>query len=217
MPLRRFSVPVLALLGIVAMGGLTPATAQEATPLAGTGVACDVEPRSADELLALWYGDADTSDATPVSGGEGRTEAEPSTAAEVTIPLGEPADAETVAAVTQTIDLVFACFASGDVLRAYALFTDDLATLFGPEPGTPREEAEAFLAGDLGEDDEGEESQVIAVASVMMLGDGRVSTFVVDRYAAGDAVTYVVFEEVDGRWLADEVVEFPIPGEEDGG
>ncbi len=118
--------------------------------------------------------------------------------------------------MTETMNQVFACFASGDILRSYALFTDDLAALFGPEPGTPREEAEAFLAGG-GEEEEGEESQVVAVASVMILEDGRVSAFVVDRYAEGDAMTYVVFEEVDGRWLADEVVEFPIPGEEDGG
>lgn len=213
---RRIPIPVisLALAGTIALGGLAPVLAQGATPIADTDVACDVEPRSAAELLALWYGDADAPDATPVAAGGSQEET--STAPEVTIPLGEPPDAETVAAVTETLNQVFACFAAGDVLRAYALFTDDLATLFGPEPGTPREEAEAFLASDMGEEEEGQESEVVAVASVMVLEDGRVSAFVVDRYAAGDALTYVVFEEVDGRWLADEVVEFPIPGEEGG-
>ena len=201
----------IALAGVMGASAMVPAIAQDASPVAGSQVACDVEPRSADELLALWYGDADASAATPVAAGE------ESTPAEVTIPLGEPADAETVAGVTETIDQVFACFAAGDVLRAYALFTDDLATQFSPPPGTPREEAEAFLTGGFGEEDEeGTESDVVAVASVMVLDDGRVSAFVVDRYEAGDAMTYVVFEEVDGRWLADEVVEFPIPGEENG-
>lgn len=210
--MHRLVVALLVACSLVLFGP-TGARAQDASPIAEGAVPCEVEPRSADELLDLWYGDADTSDATPVTAGGSQEEEE--TAAEITIPIGEPADTETVAGVTQTIHEVFACFSQGDVLRSYALFTDDLARLFGPEPGTPREEAEAFLAGDFGEEEEGEESEVVSVASVMVLEDGRVSAFVADRYEAGDAMTYVVFEQVDGRWLVDEVIEFPIPGEED--
>ncbi len=209
---RLVVLPVLALVlaGMMGMGGLAQAVAQDATPVGQAGVTCEAEPRSADELLALWYGDANAPDATPVAA-QASPVMEQEAANEITIPIGEPADAETVAAVTETLYQVMACFAAGDILRSYGLFTDDLAQLFGPEPGTSRADAEAFLAGG-GEDGGEEQSEVVSVANVMVLEDGRVGAFVVDRYETGDALTYVVFEDVGGRWLADEVIEFPNAG-----
>lgn len=138
-----FTVALLALVG----GSTLPALAQDATPGAGPSqfpfppdpADCTVEPRSADDLLALWYGP----DGSPVAV-EADSASDESTT-EVTIPVGAPADEATVTAVTDTVRGVFACFAGGNTLGAYAFFTDDLAQLFGPEPGTPREEAEAFL------------------------------------------------------------------------
>ncbi len=117
---------------------------------------------------------------------------------------------------------VFACFAAGDALRAYALFTDDLARQFGPEPGTPREEAEAFLAAPLEEaTPEGEavggdaaEGQIVAVTDVMELADGRVGAFAVDRSEGELSTVYVIFERQEDRLLADEVFEFGTGGEE---
>jgi hypothetical protein len=77
-------------------------------PVAGTGATCDVAPRSLPgiESLAL---------ATP-AGGE--------TAATVAVP-GAPADAATMAAVTDTVAGFVTCLNDGDQLRALAYMTDD--------------------------------------------------------------------------------------------
>ena len=129
-----------------------------------------------------------------------------------------------------TVGEVFACFEAGDALRASALFTDDLARQFGPEPGTPREEAEAFLTGGFpkeatpvatpeGEPVGGEAagSQIVAVTDVMELADGRVGAFVVTREAGEFGTAYVVFEREGDRLLADELIEFAPAGDEEGG
>ena len=143
----------------------------------------------------------------------------------VTIPLGPRADEATAAAVAATVSEVFACFEAGDALRAYALFTDDLARQFGPEPGTPREEAEAFLTGGFPEEatPEGEPvggeaagAQIVAVTDVMELPDGRVGAFAVDQEAGDYGTVYVMFERQGDRLLADELVEFALFGDEEG-
>lgn len=209
-PARLALVAALALLaplGVAAAQDATPGAGADRFPVTPDPAACAVEPRAADELLALWYGP----DGSPVAGagamgGAGGTE--------VTIPLGPPADAATAEAAAATVEAVFACFAAGDALRAYALFTDELAVAFGPEPGTPREEAAAFLAAPM-EMDEGEgvggeaaRAQILAVTDVMELADGRVGAFAVDREGGEASTVYVVFEREGGRLLADELIEF---------
>ncbi len=144
-------------------------------------------------------------------------------ATEATIPLGPRADEATAAAVAATVSEVVACFEAGDALRAYALFTDDLARQFGPSPGTPREEAEAFLAVPMeeatpaGEPVGGEvtESQIVAVTDVMALTDGRVGAFVVTREEGQLDTVFIALEREGDRLLADELVEFATLG--DGG
>ena len=223
--MRRFSVlflSIVMLLGTIVVGGDAVVAGQDATPAAGEDdfplvadpALCTVEPRSTEELLDLWF----PAEGSPVAEATG-AEDEPPT--EVTIPVGAPVDDEAVmAGVTATVHEVFSCFEAGDVLRAYALFTDDLARQFGPEPGTPREEAEAFLAGGFPEEatpdgeavggDVPEEFQIVAVTDVMDLADGRVGAFVVDE----EGTAYVIFEQTGDRWLVDEVIEFSF-GEED--
>ena len=136
-------VVVLLSLAVVGPAGTraqdaTPGTGAAAFPITPDPADCQVAPRSADELLALWYGP----DGSPVA-----TAATPpaEAATEVTVPLGPRADEASAAAVAATVGEVFACFEAGDTLRAFALFTDDLARRFGPEPGTTREEAEEFI------------------------------------------------------------------------
>src|SRR3712207_324981 len=114
------SMVVLLLAALAVAGGVAPVAAQDATPGAGAAqfpitpdpADCTVEPRSADELLALWYDPAGTPLAVP-----GTPTAEQATS--VTIPLGPPADEATAAAVVAAASEVFACFAAGDALRAY--------------------------------------------------------------------------------------------------
>lgn len=208
---------LLAALGLVMLALPTRALAQDATPVApGTfplqadPAACTVEPATVEELLAYWYDES----GTPIAAPDGM-DAGMDMPSEVAIPVGERADAATVAEVTNVVHQVFSCFAAGDALRAYALFTENLARMFGPEPGTAREDAEAFLTMTPEPETDGEVSEIVAITDVMVLDDGRVGAFVVDR--TGDTVTtvYAIFAQEDGRWLVDDVIEFS-PFEEDG-
>ena len=198
-------IGLLAALAIV--GWHAPAAAQDATPkpaadefpISPDPADCQVEPRTVDELIALWYGPGGSAVATP---------AEEAAATEVSIPIGSPADEATTADIVATVREVFACFETGDFLRATALFTDDLARIFGPGPGVSEEDARAFLAAPEPAT-EAEASLIVAIADVMVLADGRVGAFVVDRSADdGTHVGYVVLEHQGDRWLADEDIEF---------
>ena len=172
--MRRLLVPIsfsVALTELV-VGGTLPAIAQDATPDAGAAqfsftpdpADCAGEPRSADDLLALWYAPDGSPVAVEVDPGTDESETE------VTIPIGAPADDATVVAVTDTVGGVFACFEAGNALGAYALFTDDMAQRFGPEPGTPREGrsvSHGRLDPDLDPDEVGSGSQILGITDVM--------------------------------------------------
>jgi hypothetical protein len=217
--MRRLIVSLVLCFGLLAVGVVGPlgAVAQEATPVADQfpmtpdPAACTGEAAGVEELLGLWY----DAEGTPVAiGGEATPEAGIGMMA-VPVPIGEPADDATRAAVIETVSQVFACFAAGDVLRAYALFTDNLARQFGPEPGTTREDAEAFLTMEP-QAEEGQ-GQIIAITDVMSLADGRVGAFVVDRSEGIDTTVYVMFSQEGDRLLIDDLIEFsPSDDEMDG-
>ena len=97
------------LAAIVAAVMAAPVAAQDTTPEAGAMVfpidadpaACQVEPRSTDELLALWY----TPEGSPVPaatpmGGDQVTS--------LTLPVGAPADEATRSEVVSAVSEVFA-------------------------------------------------------------------------------------------------------------
>ncbi|MGH2559275.1 MAG: hypothetical protein ACRDJH_09435, partial [Thermomicrobiales bacterium] len=86
------------------IGGMDGAFgAQEATP----GMVCDVAPRSLDEL--------------PSPTGRPVVTAQ----APAALPDGEQVDAETVAALEETLRLARACAEAGDLPRLLALYSDD--------------------------------------------------------------------------------------------
>jgi hypothetical protein len=205
--MRRLTM-LIALLCVVTFVSPGFVSAQEASPVAG-GTACTVEPRTADELLALWYAD----DGTPI--GTWATPVAEEEVTELTIPIGAPADEATTTAITAVVEQVFACFDAGEQLRAFALFTDNLATMFGPEPGTSFEDAQAFLTAPAEPAPPGEESEIVAVSNAVMLADGRVGAFVIERYAGVVTVSYGIFVQDGDGWLVDEVIEFPSPIDEE--
>jgi hypothetical protein len=205
------------LAAIVAAVMAAPVAGQDSTPEAGAmafpinadPAACQVEPRSTDELLALWY----TPEGSPVPaatpmGGDQVTS--------LTVAVGAPADEATRSEVVSAVSEVFACFAAGDFVRATALFTDDLVRSFGGEPGTTIEDARAFLEAspEAGMEGDGEET-VIAITDVMDLGDGRIGAFVVDESGGELDTVYAIFEREGDRLLVDEIIDFALrPGEE---
>jgi hypothetical protein len=203
--MHRLIVVLMSLLSLVVAGGIqgAVAVAQDASPAAGAQqfplvadpALCTGEPRDTEELLNLWFPE----DGTPTDAPSDEMPAE------VTIPLGPRIEDEAIiAAVTTTVHQVFSCFAAGDVARAYALFTDDLAIQFGPEPGTTREDAQAFVEASPMPEDPEQQTRILAVTDVMQLEDGRVGAFAVDEVGTA----YVIFEQVGDRWLVDEVIEF---------
>ncbi len=211
------SVALVVVLFALALLGPTVALAQDATPVAVAGdaidpVECQVEGRTADELIALWYQEND--EGTPVLATP--EAAEPM--ALVPVPLGEPADAETVAGVSATVREVFACFNAGDFGRATALFSENLVRQFGPSPEESPEDVRAFLEAAEPAPEEAR-IQLLAVTDVAVMEDGRVGAFVVSVDPTvppeGAEAALVVFVEAGDRWVVDEVVEF-VPAEEGG-
>ena len=216
LPVSRLAASSLA--AILAAVMAAPVAAQDATPAAGAmafpitpdPAACQVEPRSTDELLALWY----TPEGSPVPAATPTWGAQTTS---LTLPVGPPADEATTNEVVGTVSEIFACFAAGDFPRATALFTEDLVRGFGGEPGTTVEDARAFLEATPTAGMEGGDERLIAITDVMDLGDGRVGAFVVDESVGQLDTVYAVFERQADRLLVDEIIDFaPRPGEEEG-
>lgn len=198
--MRQLIVLVSALL-VLATGELIGAAAQAATPSPGSEVpgseACQVVPRSPDFILALA--------GTPAAGR--------ATPAAAPTPDGEAADAETVEGITATMQEVVACFNAADLLRAFALFSDDYFRRLIPEGPV----GEAFTAFLTSAPAPVTRMDVQSVQDVRVLADGRVGALVVlvDPRAPkseDEGRRFVVFVMVDDRWLIDEVIDFPASG-----
>jgi hypothetical protein len=187
----------------------TSASAQnDATPTAGTPVAgevldpalCTVEPRPAEELLALATPAA--SPATPAA-----------TPATPEIPFGAfagtPADAETAAAYTAFVRQFWACNGHPEFSRVLALITDeevrqafapeDLVAIAQPAEGTPEPGADS------------DPTTLFAVLGIELLSDGRVGAYsVVDTPfdPLVVEVNYLIAAETADGWRLDEFVCF---------
>jgi hypothetical protein len=121
---------------------------------------------------------------------------------------GDPADAETVAAITSTVREALACRNAGDYLRAYALFTPEMiAQLFGGPATIDPEVIVAAVEGPrpvpparrLG---------IVAITDVVTLPDGRVGAFVETATQRRNFRDYLFFERdpQGDRWLIDRSV-----------
>lgn len=207
--MRRFLVLFFVLVPVISVGIASPVQvlAQDATPTAAQFPmvadpgACTGEPADINALLDAWYG----AGASPVAV-SGAPDGMAST--EITIPVGSPATDEVTAEIVSVVVGVFSCFAAGDAARAYGYFSEDLARAFGPEPGTPREDAEAFMTGTPQPETEDERSTIVAITDVMMLSEGRVGAFVVEGFAGQSLTSYAIFVQQDERWVVDEIIEF---------
>jgi hypothetical protein len=212
----RYLVAMVALSLALAFAVARPVRgAQNATPAAGIGEAidpaeCRAEPRSPDEQIALWY--APDAAGTPVLAAPAPDQDRFPTS--VPVPLGEPADAATVAAVTATVREIIACINSGHVTRAFWLFTDDLVRHLGPPPGTSVEDARAFLTAPVDPLPTELRLRLIAVTDVSVMADGRIGAIVIYDDPTGPPegleTELLIFVEESGRWLVDGIAEFTV-------
>jgi hypothetical protein len=198
---KSTTLTAAALTGTIAFALAAPAAAQDASPVPGAAMAvCAAEPRDVEELIGFYFSPEGTPLATPTMA---------TVDAESALPSGDPADAETVAAVSAVIIEMFACFGEQQYARAFSLMTDDLARQFGPDVADPSEdtpdEVRALLETQLAATPSpaGVQAAIEPARDVRVLSEGRVGgVWQID----GDAV-FVVFERQDDRWLLDEVVD----------
>ena len=207
-------VALVVVLLALALVGPALARAQEATPGAGADqfpltpdpAECQVEPRDIEEFVGI------AAQATPT----GETAATQT----VEVPIGELADAETVAAVTATTREIFACFNAGDFRRAFSLLTDDAIRGFSEVDPIPEEELRGFLGATPEAIPTEGRSTILAITDVVLLTDGRVGALVASvdpmQPEEGPTTVHLTFVEEDGRWLVDEFVEFHTHPEEEG-
>lgn len=197
----RFAA-VCCLLGTLVGGGDSGVSAQ-ATPAADSRdvpalEACTVEPR-AFPLFPAGVGQREAATPAPV---------ETPPAAPYSPPAGEVADAATVASVTSTVRESIACRNAGELLRAYALFTQDMIVeLFGG-PGTVDPELGRVVAEGARQVPPGRRLAIVTITDVVALADGRAGAVVVTESGRREFRDFLIFERdaESDRWLIDETV-----------
>ncbi len=158
--------------------------------------ACTVAPRTLDEIAEL---------------AKSRVPQQPPNATEAD---GSPADPETVAGITSSVEQMVACSNAGDILRRLAVYSDDRIRYAYPDGPTSALEA---MAADPLPVQPLERVAITDIENVTTLPDGRVSArIVVDNPAAhshdpnvAQAATQqeaarLIFVQEDGSWRVDE-------------
>jgi len=190
---RLWILALVLLLGLATRG----ATAQEATPtdafVTPDPAACQVEPRTVDELRAfIATAEAATIAATPEA-----------------LPAGEPADDATVAAVTATLHEVTACENANAFLQVFALYTDDYLLR---QMATQDVNPDALILFELPIDPQEPEYRIsIAITDITVLPDGRANAAVsisIPNPLGGtiDSTMNYLLVEQDGQWLVDDII-----------
>lgn len=185
-------------------------SAQDATPtvdLSPNADECVIEPRTIEELQAV-YGEPQ-----PDGAGEATSLAMSATPGIDALPIGEPADDETIAEVTTAIRRQFACFNGGDHLRSLSGVTDDfLMTQVGL--ALFDEGFVALLENDPVVLPEEDQTELLGIRAVTVYEDGRVGALVDYRAGFGEVegidgfeTDLWIFVKVDGIWLLDESFE----------
>lgn len=185
------TVMIVVILMATLLASWNAVAAQTASPVASPEVvACDVEPRTREDLVQL-----SQSAATPA--GDEYDESLVGTLWDE----GAAADDQTQAAIESALALIETCTESGSVAQLIALYTDDYVVreVLATEPvqivpGAPE------AAPSTGTPEVASPERI--VREVRTLSDGRVAAQV-ERDGRAEIV---VFAEVDGLWLADAIV-----------
>jgi hypothetical protein len=195
---RKLSVPILMLLFCLAATGSTPAkpATPEAYPVAPDPSECIAQPASSEEIATILGTAVPEPAGSPVP---------------FVIPPGRPADPETSAEVIATLRQLFACANAGDALRVASFYTDDFVRdFFG---GVPLGDLLEFLAAAPEPEPEAQKRIIIRFGQVQILPGGRAGVVIVldepddPRIEEPD---FAILEQVDGRWLVDEIHEDPV-------
>ena len=195
---RRFLLAILVAVVSLVLLGAPGVAAQAGTPAAGLDVPaaeeCTVEPRSEDELRALFREVV----ATPVLDFPA---ASPTPAVP---PSGEPADTQIVAEINATWRLYIACINDGDQARTFAVLTDDMVRrqlVVDIAFGVTEDALFAYLAATPIPLPPDQGAPFVPFADARLLDDGRVAVVGPGDQGRGDVRIFV--KEGD-RWLLDD-------------
>lgn len=204
---RRSVCSLLLAVGVLVAIGPMPARAgSPATPDAPLPDLCTVAPLAFDDLNAIIERGAATPAAGPTPAQAGRDGVVPAG-------TGVPADVENE--IADVVREYVACQNAGELLRAYALYTDDyLARLFIRQGVWGRAAYDA-LATPMPDDDR-EPTAILGVRGVRLLPDGRVGATVTITYASIPMPKTFFFTFVrDGAgWAIDDIlgeISFSVP------
>lgn len=131
------------------------------------------------------------------------------------VPPGDPAPAAAEAAVRGVVRAYVACQNAGELLRAYALYSDAyLGRLFARQGEW--DEAAFFGLATPRPNPPDERSAIVEVAGVRLLPDGRVGATVTIAYQSipMPKTFFFTFVEEGDRWAIDDIlgeVSFSVP------
>ena len=184
--------------------GTAAATAQDAPakgePAVPEPARCVAEPRPIEDLEE-YVGAGDRVGAAVAS-------ASP-TADEATSDAGEPADPETVAGATETIETLYACYNANDYPRAFALFTDAGLERALPGFGLTAKDL-AYLAEQPEPVPAPKEAwRAVAVREVTALPDGRLRASFAESAPNGQLTGVAVLVEAEGDYRIDDLSTTP--------
>ena len=126
-------------------------------------------------------------------------------------PQGEPADEETVAAITATVRESIACRNAGDYARMLVFFTPAMLVELYGSPATVDPEVLRGIQEGPRPVPETRRLRIEAIEEIVMLPDGRVGALVETSTARREFRDYLyfVFDAESSRWLIDGSVPLP--------
>ncbi len=122
--------------------------------------------------------------------------------------VGQPADAETVAAVMTLAREATACGNLGDYRRVFALYTDNGLRVFAADRGMAAEQIAGLPCRDAGPLPR-RSWQGVRVRDVRIQSDGRVTGFIDFRSPEGIGTVFVALVQQGDRYLVDSEVVVP--------
>ena len=196
-PRRCLPVIVVALCAFV-VAGASGAGAQDGSPVASPDVPapaeCTVQPRSTEELRALFREVA----ATPVR------DAPAASPTPAVAPTGTSADAQTVAEINATWRQLTACINKGDQARMFALYSDAMVRrqfVVDVAFGVTEDALFAYLSATPVPNPPDQSASFIPITDARVLSDGRVAVIGPGDQGRGDVRIFI--KEGD-RWLLDD-------------
>jgi hypothetical protein len=175
------------------------------TPDAPRAVLCTVAPLDFDELNAL----IERGSSTPVAGAPSARAGRGGV-----VPAGTPASPDVEAAVRSIVREYVACQNAGELLRAYALYSDDyLARLFIRQGAWGRAAYDG-LATPM--PDDGPPTAILGIRDVRVLPDGRIGATVTISYASipMPKTFFFTFARAGDGWAIDDIlgeISFSVP------